>query len=93
MKLWDVNTKELSTLKGHQGLIASVVDLAFSPDDKTLASASFDKTVKLWDVSTRQELATLKGPATFSHALAFSPDGKTLTGVWEGIYSLVCRHG
>jgi len=38
------------TLKGHTSKVLSV---AFSPDAKRLASASYDKTVKVWDVSTR----------------------------------------
>ena len=35
--------------------------MAFSPDGKTLASGSEDKTIKLWDVATGKEQATLKG--------------------------------
>ena len=35
--------------------------VAFTSDGKTLASGSDDKTVKLWDVATGQERATLKG--------------------------------
>ena len=35
--------------------------MAFSPDGKTLASASLDKTIKLWDVATGKEQSTLKG--------------------------------
>ena len=35
--------------------------VAFSPDGKTLASGSWDKTIKLWDVATGKEQATLKG--------------------------------
>ena len=37
--------KERATLKGHKGDVISVV---FSPDGKTLASGSDDKTIKLW---------------------------------------------
>ena len=49
--------KEQATLKGHD--VTSSV--AFSPDGKTLASGSWDKTIKLWDVATGKEQATLKG--------------------------------
>jgi WD40 repeat protein len=34
--------------------------------------------VKLWDISTRQELATLRGHSDYVHSVAFSPDGNTL---------------
>src|SRR5258708_6446334 len=43
------------TLQGHT---AAVVSLAFSPDGKTLASASYDGTLKLWDVTSGKGRST-----------------------------------
>ncbi len=89
--IWDVESKnQIRTLEGHKDFIR---DIVFSPDGKYLASASMDKTVRVWDMSTGKSLYTLEpqglviylksGPVTNPiglpmTAVAFSPDGKLL---------------
>jgi tricorn protease-like protein len=65
--------KERVTLKGHKDVVRSVT---YSPDGKTLASGSADQTIKLWDVQTGKEQATVQAKSMI--AVAYSPDGKTL---------------
>jgi WD40 repeat protein len=61
-------------LKGHNFPVNS---LTFSPDGKRLASGSDDRTAKVWDTTTGQELMTLRYAEPVS-SVAFSPDGKRL---------------
>src|SRR5437868_4043951 len=66
--------------------------LAFSPDGKTLASGGFDYTVRLWNLSSRQEIRRLGqiharsgayNGARLVHAVAYSPDGKKLAAALD----------
>jgi WD40 repeat protein len=65
----------LQTLEGHTD---SVEAIAFSKDGNTLASASGDRTVRLWDPTTGQCRQTLEGHTDAVGAIAFSKDGNTL---------------
>ncbi|KAJ5275561.1 hypothetical protein N7505_004106 [Penicillium chrysogenum] len=72
MDSWNTS---LRTLEGH---LCSVRSVAFSPDGLTLASGSFDRTIKLWDTATGDCRQTLDDHSSTVNSVAFSGDGLTL---------------
>jgi WD40 repeat protein len=74
--IWDVAAQTVSVrIDGHSDCIYAA---AFSPDGATLATASYDKLIKLWDVVTGKERRTLRDHIDAIYALAFTADGKRL---------------
>ncbi|KAF2820701.1 WD40 repeat-like protein [Ophiobolus disseminans] len=65
----------LQTLEGHSSMVNSV---AFSHDSMRLASASYDRTVKIWDASSGTCLQTLEGHSDAVRSVAFSHDSTRL---------------
>ena len=59
-------------LQGHQEV---VYDSAFLPDGSSVVTASFDSTLKLWDLTTRQAVRTMEGHTGIILTVDVSPDG------------------
>jgi len=77
--LWDTASGTLvGTFMGHKQPVMSV---AFAPDGRTLASSGADGVMKLWNVTARQELLSLRMPGSGAGSLLFSPDGRLLLSV------------
>lgn len=91
IKLWQLNIEqEPDTLIAHVTSVYSwgnyygrVNSVDVSKDGQILASGG-DNTVKLWRLSTRQEICTLTGHTQSIRFVTFSPDGQTLaSGSWD----------
>src|SRR2546423_344934 len=63
------------TLQGHS---QEITRIAWSPVGDILASASHDKTIRLWDAQAGQLLHILEGHSDAVYSVAWSPDGHIL---------------
>ncbi|KAK3771462.1 hypothetical protein RRG08_011396 [Elysia crispata] len=77
MFLWrpEDSKKPLARMTGHQ---KPVNEVKFSPDTRIIASASFDKFVKLWDGLTGKFITTLRGHVNMVYQVAWSADSRLL---------------
>ncbi len=70
-----VSVEPAKVFAGHD---AEVYSAALSADSGLLATASYDKTVRLWNAGSAQAIATYKGHEAKVMCVAFSPDGQTI---------------
>jgi hypothetical protein len=83
-RTWDVLLAPIG-MKGAVGALTratqhgdAIHTLAFSPDGKILASAGYDRLIKLRDVAANKDLQVLRDHSDAVYSLAFSPDGQLL---------------
>jgi WD40 repeat protein/tRNA A-37 threonylcarbamoyl transferase component Bud32 len=85
VRVWDVTRgQEGLCLKGHTEAVCSV---AFSPDGRRLATASWDATVKVWNTTTGVQTLSLRHTGWVS-GVAFSPDGGRLATATSHTFEL-----
>jgi ribosome assembly protein 4 len=77
MFMWDPcrNNKPITRMTGHMKCVNRVL---FSPDGKLIASASFDKSVKLWNAVDGKYVTTLRGHVSDVYMVAWSSDSRLL---------------
>ena len=90
VKLWKLHNQEEIAALRHDKYVWT---LDFSPDGKFLAAGDGDLdgpgTVKVWDVSTRQAVASMQADSKIVYSVVFSPDGRLLASAgYDGIIKL-----
>ena len=85
-KLGEDGGELLNVLIAHQ---STILRIAYSPDGEKIVTAAADRTIKVFDAETLEELASLDGQSDWVMSLAFSPDGRHFAaGRFDGSLSV-----
>ncbi|KAL4940491.1 hypothetical protein BDV06DRAFT_224064 [Aspergillus oleicola] len=83
MRLWDMQREVI--LQTFAGYTDAVVDIALSTDGHKMASASMDKTVRIWNSASRFGTAKACAPGVPIYCLVLAPDGQSVaSGSYDG---------
>ncbi|MCL2805524.1 MAG: caspase family protein [Treponema sp.] len=96
LKIWNADTGvELYSLSyspiAAHGNLNFVQGLAFHPNGVLLAAASSDKAIRIWDVTTGRQTASLSGHAVGVADLAFNRDGSVLVSCAQDLTARVWK--
>ena len=76
----------IRTIEGHTNVVTAV---AVTPDGRRLISASYDKTLKIWDLECGEHLKTLKGHSAWVTAVTVTPDNKRIISASDDQTSII----
>jgi hypothetical protein len=80
-RVWNSLSLNTAYLKGHTNGLSAI---AYSPDGKWLATSSYDRSVRLWDATTRQEMGGMLTFRNGVYKVFFSQDGQYLITLSPG---------
>ncbi len=80
-RLLSWSASDIKLDRNFLGHLEQIACAAISPSGDTLASSGFDRTVRLWDIATGEELLTFDGFVGNVREMHFSPDGKALAAL------------